>query len=100
MAWRYVYQRIRYGVRLSVYVSINQGRIKMLIKNLLRKLRGTSQGDKTLNVIYYSNAIQYDEMGYPLRLVIVDNGDGTTNHLWIDIDVREIRSQDFVLKWK
>ena len=72
----------------------------MLIKNLLRKLRGTSQGDKTLNVIYYSNAIQYDEMGYPLRLVIVDNGDGTTNHLWIDIDVREIRSQDFVLRWK
>ena len=72
----------------------------MNIKNLLRKLRGTSQGDKTLNVIYYSNAIQYDEMGYPLRLVIVDNGDGTTNHLWIDIDVSEIRSHDFVLKWK
>ena len=72
----------------------------MIIKNLLKKLRGTSQGDNTLNVIYYSNAIQYDEMGYPLRLVIVDNGDGTTNHLWIDIDVREIRSQDFVLRWK
>ena len=72
----------------------------MIIKNLLKKLRGTSQGDKSLHVIYYSNAIQYDEMGYPLRLVIVDNGDGTTNHLWIDIDVREIRSQDFVLKWK
>ncbi len=72
----------------------------MIIKNLLKKLRGTSQGDNTLHVIYYSNAIQYDEMGYPLRLVIVDNGDGTTNHLWIDIDVREIHSQDFVLKWK
>ena len=72
----------------------------MIIKNLLKKLRGTSQGDNTLHVIYYSNAIQYDEMRYPLRLVIVDNGDGTTNHLWIDIDVSEIRSQDFVLKWK
>ena len=72
----------------------------MIIKNLLKKLRGTFQGDKTLHVIYYSNAIQYDDMGCPLRLVIVDNGDGTTNHLWIDIDVREIRSQDFVLKWK
>ena len=72
----------------------------MIIKNLLKKLRGTSQGDKSLHVIYYSNAIQYDEMGYPLRLVIVDNGDGTTNHLWIDIDVRKIRSQDFVLIWE
>ena len=53
----------------------------MIIKNLLKKLRGTFRGDKSLHVIYYSNAIQYDEMGYPLRLVIVDNGDGTTNHL-------------------
>ena len=72
----------------------------MIIKNLLKKLRGKFQGDNPLLVIYYSNAIQYDEMGYPLRLVIVDNGDGTTNHLWIDIDVREIRLQDFVLKWE
>ena len=72
----------------------------MIIKNLLKKLRGKFQGDNTLHVIYYSNAIQYDEMGYPLRLVIVDNGDGTSRQLWIDIDVREIRSQDFVLRWK
>ena len=72
----------------------------MIIKNLLKKLRGKFQGDKPLLVIYYSNAIQYDEMGYPLRLVIVDNGDGTTNQLWIDIDVSEIHSQDFVLRWK
>ena len=72
----------------------------MIIKNLLKKLRGTFQGDKTLHVIYYSNAIQYDEMGYPLRLVIVDNGDGTSRQLWIDIDVSEIHSQDFVLRWK
>lgn len=72
----------------------------MIIKNLLKKLRGAFQENKPLHVIYYSNAIQYDEMGYPLRLVIVDNGNGTTNHLWIDIDVSEIRSQDFVLKWK
>ena len=72
----------------------------MIIKNLLKKLRGTFQGDKSLHVIYYSNAIQYDEMGYPLRLVIVDNGDGTTRQLWIDIDAREIRLNDFVLRWK
>ena len=72
----------------------------MIIKNLLKKLRGISQGDKSLHVIYYSNAIQYDEMGYPLRLVIVDNGDGTTRQLWIDIDAREIRLNDFVLRWK
>ena len=72
----------------------------MIIKNLLKKLRGTSQGDNTLHVIYYSNAIQYDDMGYPLRLVTVDNGDGTSRQLWIDIDVREIRLNDFVLKWK
>ena len=72
----------------------------MIIKNLLKKLRGKFQGDNTLHVIYYSNAIQYDEMGYPLRLVIVDNGDGTTRQLWIDIDAREIRLNDFVLRWK
>ena len=72
----------------------------MIIKNLLNKLRGTSQGDKSLHVIYYSNAIQYDEMGYPLRLVMIDNGDGTTKQVWLDIDVSEIRLQDFVLIWK
>ena len=72
----------------------------MIIKNLLKKLRGKFQGDKPLHVIYYSNAIQYDEMGYPLRLVIVDNGDGTTKQVWVDIAVSEIHSQDFVLRWK
>ena len=72
----------------------------MIIKNLIKKLRSKSHRDNTLHVIYYSNAIQYDEMGYPLRLVIVDNGDGTSRQLWIDIDVSEIHSQDFLLKWK
>ena len=72
----------------------------MIIKNLIKKLQSKSHRDNTLHVNYYSNAIQYDEMGYPLRLVIVDNGDGTSRQLWIDIDVSEIHSQDFLLKWK
>ena len=39
-----------------------------------------------------SNVIQYDEMGYPLRLVI--NRDN--EHVWIDTYERE---GDIVLKW-
>ena len=74
--------------------------VKMIIKNLLKKLRGKFQGDKPLHVIYYSNAIQYDEMGYPLRLFIVDKGDGTVEHIWLDIDVRDVSKSDFTLIWK
>lgn len=40
----------------------------------------------------YSNVIQYDEMGYPLRLIIDKNG----KQVWIDTIERE---NDVVLIW-
>lgn len=51
-------------------------------------------------IIMSSNVIQYDEMGYPLRLVMFDQEDGTVNHVWIDIDEAEVRESDVVLKWE
>lgn len=44
------------------------------------------------SIVKYSNVIQYDDMGYPLRLVIDNKG----KQLWIDTEQRE---NDVVLKW-
>ena len=46
-----------------------------------------------LRIVKYSNVIQFDEMGYPLRLVIDNNGE----QLWIDTIQKE---EDVVLEWK
>lgn len=40
----------------------------------------------------YSNVIQFDEMGYPLRLVIDNNG----KQIWIDTTERD---NDVILEW-
>ena len=42
-----------------------------------------------------TNIIQYDEMGYPLRLIITDTGE----QMWLDIPIEEISPNDKVLKW-
>lgn len=44
------------------------------------------------SIVKYSNVIQYDDMGYPLRLVIDNKG----KQLWIDTEQRE---NDVVLTW-
>lgn len=43
-------------------------------------------------IVKYFNVIQYDDMGYPLRLVIDNKG----KQLWIDTEQRE---NDVVLTW-
>lgn len=43
-------------------------------------------------IVEYSNVIQFDEMGYPLRLVIDNYGE----QLWIDTTEKE---DDVVLVW-
>lgn len=43
-------------------------------------------------IVKYSNVIQYDEMGYPLRLVIDSHGE----QLWIDTTERK---DDVILAW-
>lgn len=48
--------------------------------------------NKIQRIVKYSNVIQYDEMGYPLRLVIANNGE----QLWIDTMEK---NGDVVLKW-
>ena len=32
-------------------------------------------------IVMRSNVIQFDEMGYPLRLVMIDQEDGTVDHV-------------------
>lgn len=43
-------------------------------------------------IVKYSNVIQFDDMGYPLRLVIDNNGE----QLWIDTTERK---DDVILVW-
>lgn len=48
---------------------------------------------ESYKIAKYSNIIQFDDMGYPLRLVIDNNGE----QLWIDtIEI----DGDMVLVWK
>ena len=51
-----------------------------------------------------SNALQQDDMGYPLRLFIVKcDKCGKTDQMWIDVDEKELAELDngksFLLKW-
>ena len=47
-------------------------------------------------IISRSNVIQYDEMGYPLRLCIVRDG-GVVDQVWIDTIALD---GDVVLQWE
>lgn len=46
-------------------------------------------------ILERSNIIQYDDMGYPLRLCIVKNGN-KTDQMWIDTYEQD---GDVILKW-
>lgn len=46
-------------------------------------------------ILERSNVIQYDDMGYPLRLCIVKDGN-KTDQMWLDTTEKE---NDVVLKW-
>lgn len=50
-----------------------------------------------LEIIERSNVIQYDEMGSPLRLVIVKNYKNETEQMWLDTNEQE---GDVELEWK
>ena len=52
-----------------------------------------------------SNALQLDEMGYPLRLFICKcTKCGKSNQQWIDVNEEELNElktgESFLLKWK
>lgn len=49
--------------------------------------------DSMVRIKVRSNVIQYDSMGYPLRLCIMDNDD----QMWIDTSQQD---GDVVLRWK
>lgn len=49
--------------------------------------------DKPRKIIARSNIVQYDDMGYPLRLCIMDDGE----QIWLDSYHEET---DLVCKWK
>lgn len=51
-------------------------------------------------IVQRSNAIQFDEMGYPLRLCILKCEYGTTTQAWIDIGKRyEMEKDDVEVLW-
>lgn len=49
--------------------------------------------DENIKILERSNVIQYDDMGYPLRLCIMSDG----TQAWIDTNERE---GDVVLRWE
>lgn len=49
------------------------------------------------SIIMTSNVVQYDEMGYPLRLVMMRTSDGLVDHVWRDTIERD---GDVVLEWE
>ena len=49
---------------------------------------------------YTSNVVQFDSMGYPLRLCIMKCDCGMTNQEWVDIPESSVTNKDVVLEWK
>lgn len=64
---------------------------------IITKIITKSKHTDKLEVIERSNIIQYDEMGYPLRLVIVRNYKNKTDQMWLDTTEQD---GDVELKWK
>lgn len=51
-------------------------------------------------IVYRSNAIQFDEMGYPLRLCILKCKCGETTQEWIDTGKRyKMKENDVEVLW-
>ncbi|HII4096609.1 TPA: hypothetical protein ACY4J4_001677 [Enterococcus faecium] len=63
-----------------------------MLRNILKKLL-PQQDTEHRHIAYRSNVIQYDEMGYPLRYVIMNDKE----HIWIDTVEQE---GDVVLQWE
>lgn len=63
-----------------------------MLRNIMKKLL-PQQDAKRRHIAYRSNVIQYDEMGYPLRYVIMSDKE----HIWIDTVEQE---GDVVLQWE
>ena len=56
-------------------------------------------------IIEYSNCLQLDDMGYPLRLFIVKcRKCGKTDHHWIDVPVEQLSDlgtgKSVLLRWE
>lgn len=64
----------------------------MIALKRVKKLFELKSG-KPRKVIARSNIVQYDDMGYPLRLCIMDDGE----QIWLDSYDEET---DLVCKWK
>ena len=49
---------------------------------------------------YTSNVVQFDNMGYPLRLCIRECDYGITNQEWVDVPESNVTDKDVILKWE
>ncbi len=57
-------------------------------------------GHKFNKVAYKSNVIQYDDMGYPLRLYIMECECSMTDQQWMDVPIESVTDKDVVLEWE
>lgn len=64
---------------------------------LFKKLFHKHKFNQTL---YRSNVIQYNDMGYPLRLYITECECGMTDQTWIDVPEHSEKENDVVLEWE
>ena len=47
-----------------------------------------------------SNVVQFDSMGYPLRLCILKCDCGMPNQEWVDVPESSVTDKDVILKWQ
>ena len=72
------------------------GKLTKLFQVLPKAWKDLFSKEANFEVLSRSNVIQFDEMGYPLRLCIV-KVDGKVDQIWLDTCVFE---GDTELNWK
>lgn len=77
---------------MNILLWISAGFMITLIVKLTKRGLFSRSKSQTRTIVERSNVIQFDEMGYPLRLVIMSDGD----QVWLDTTEQD---GDVVLKW-
>ena len=80
-------------VRITVLSSLEEQMSNMQLKKL-------SHRHNFNKFAYTSNVVQFDNMGYPLRLCIMKCDCGMTNQEWVDVPESSVTNKDVILKWK
>ena len=74
--------------------------IKWVINNSMQLFKKVFHRHNFNKFAYTSNVVQFDSMGYPLRLCIAKCDCGMTDQEWIDIPESSVTDKDVVLEWE